>query len=307
MGWQAPSRGGRLSALAIDEAGELATPAFPLWPQHNETAVHGMAGDPGCAPPDATGFSGHGIAARPVDDDGITRVAVVAHGARETLELFDLSGRGRDAQLTWAGCIPLPRDTAGNDVSFHPDGRVFVTNYIPTVHGVRAWLSLRRGLRGEPTGDVIVWSSAAGWSHLPGTEAAIPNGIAVSPDGLWLFVAENGAGRIARYAVDGPRVRGRRERLLGGAPDNLSWSARGTLLAAVMDTSAAGAWRLTEIDPATLESRDLFRHEGARIAAVASAAETPTRVVVGTFVEDRVAVLPPTVGSARTPFRARAP
>lgn len=292
MGWDAPSRGGALSALVLDADGEPLDDVLRLWPDASlPAAPDAVLGDPACRlPPDAGGFSAHGLAAR-VEADGVVRVAVVAHGAREAIELFELRGAGRRAQLAWRGCVPLPPDTAGNDVALHPDGRLFVTNYIPTVHGLDAWLALRRGYRGEPTGDVLVWSPAAGWSHLEGTEAAIPNGIALSADGASLWVAENGAHRIARFSLGEAGASERQELLLRGAPDNLSWSTQGALLAAVLDPTAAGAWWIEEIDPRTLATRVLFESRGAELRSVTSAAEVGRTLVLGSDQDDRVGLL----------------
>ncbi len=291
MGWNAPSSGGALSALVLDAQGWAFDDVHRLGPEASAwTPSDALLGDPTCRlPPNADGFSPHGIGTR-VDAEGV-RVAVVAHGAREAIELFELIGAGRDARLVWRGCVPLPPDTAGNDVALHPDGRLFVTNYIPSVHGLRAWLALRRGYRGEATGDVLVWSPAQGWSHLAGTEAAIPNGIALSADGAFLWVAENGAQRIARFSLREAGAGERRDVPLRGAPDNLSWSTRGALLAAVLDTKRAGAWWIEEIEPETLTTRVLFGSSGEDLRSVTSAADSGSSLVLGSYEDDRVGLL----------------
>jgi SMP-30/Gluconolactonase/LRE-like region len=291
MGWDAPARGGALSALVLDANGRPLADVQRLWPEAPAaTAPDVVVGDPACRlPPDADAFSAHGLAARAEGD--AVRVAVVAHGAREAIELFELRGAGGEARLAWRGCVPLPPDTAGNDVALHADGRLFVTNYIPTVHGLGAWLALRRGQRGEATGDVLVWSRAGGWSHLAGTEMAIPNGIALSADGSSLWVAENGAQRIARFSLGEAGAGERRDVPLRGAPDNLSWSTEGALLAVVLDPTAAGAWWLEAIDPGTLATRVVFESRGAELRSVTSVADAGSTLVFGSYQDDRVGLL----------------
>jgi sugar lactone lactonase YvrE len=293
MGWDAPARGGSLAALALDAEGRLHGRPRRLWPETGAaTATGALLGEPACrAPPAADAFSAHGLAVRVSGD--LVDVAVVAHGAREAIERFELRGAGEGARLVWRGCVPLPEGTAGNDVVIHPDGRLFVTNYIPTVHGLGAWLALRRAARGETTGDVLVWSAAGGWSHLAGSEAAMPNGIALAADGASLWVAENGGSRLSRYALDGAGARGRSFVELRGRPDNLSWSADGALLAAVLDPHTAGAWWLERIDPATLASRVVFESRGTELRSVTSVTDAGRLWVLGSDHDDRVGLLDP--------------
>ena len=140
-------------------------------------------------------------------------------GAREAVELFDLVGTGNVARLAWRGCVPLPPDEVGNDLALTLAGDVVVSNFQPTMSGLRgAYYMIRSGL-GWPTGDVIVWHAGEGWRHVAGTSAAGANGIAVSPDGKTLFYTETGAGRVARVPLAGlPRVSRPASRPPGAVP-----------------------------------------------------------------------------------------
>jgi hypothetical protein len=289
MGFEAPARGGGVSVL---ELGGEDLQARRLWP----AAVAGprgaepLRGDPSCTrPPAPDGFSGHGLDAVTVDaGSGETSVAVVGHGDREAVELFDLRGGGRSLELVWRGCVPLPPETAGNDVAIGEGGTLYVTNYVPSVRGLRAWLALRRADRGEVTGDLIAWTPRAGWRHLPGTEASQPNGIAVTPDGKTLFVAENGSSRLMRLSLPaGERAAGP---ALSGRPDNLSLTARGSLLAAVLLPEKPGGFEIVEIDPASLEATLRFAHDGSRIHSVTSAVEVGGALFLGSMADDRLGV-----------------
>jgi len=281
----------------------------PLWPTGD--AAHDVgtappAGDPACtSPPPSDRFSPHGVASVQTPVRGLVHVAVIGHDAREAVELFDLVGTGNLARLTWRGCIPLPPDVAGNDVALTLAGEVVVSNYQPTMRGLRgAYHTVRSGL-GRPTGDVIVWRPGEGWRHVPGTSAAGANGVAVSPDGQMLFYAETGAGRVVRVPFAGleagaaPVVAD-----TGGHPDNLSWSTRKTLLAGV-HTSGAGMlkclitspcrspWSILEIDPATMATSVLLQHDGALVGAIASVAELDGRFYFGAVFGDRIGVWRP--------------
>ena len=294
MGWDAPSGGGALSL--VDAAGARRV----VWPDDAAPAPESpLLGDPACtSPPVAAEFSGHGLDAVWDAEAQRVRVAVVAHGGREAVEQFDLVGEGSGLRLVWRGCVPLPPGTAGNDVALAPGGAFYVTNYLPTVHGLSAWIALRAADRGQVTGDVLAWTREGGWRHVPGSAASQPNGIAVSPDGATLFVAENGASRVVRMPADGARTPADRTSFATpGRPDNLSWSSRGTLLVAVLHPATPGGWSLLEHEPgaagATLrvEARD-----GAPLHSVTSADEAGGRLFFGSMADDRIGIAAPAGG-----------
>ena len=297
--------GGALVALVPP----VATP-HPLWPTGDRARDVGtapLAGDPACAtPPPADRFAPHGIASAQTTVRGLVRVAVVAHGVREAVELFDLEGTGNAARLSWRGCVPLPPDEVGNDLAVTRAGEIVVSNYQPTMSGLRgAYYMVRSGL-GWPTGDVIVWRAGEGWRHVPGTQAAAANGIAVAPDGETLFYAETGTGRVARLPLAGlPAGALPAFATTGGHPDNLSWTSRKTLLtgvhtgrvgplACLFASPCRSAWSIVEIDPLTLGTSVLLQHDGKLVGAVASAAELDGRFYFGAVFDDRIGVWRPT-------------
>src|SRR4029077_9046387 len=123
----------------------------PLWPTGDPAQDVGAgppAGDPACtAPPPVDRFSPHGIASAQTPVRGLVHVAVVGHGVREAIELFDLVGAGNVARLAWRGCVPLPPDEVGNDLALTLAGDVVVSNFQPTMSGPRgAYYMVRSGL-----------------------------------------------------------------------------------------------------------------------------------------------------------------
>ena len=119
--------------------------------------------DPACtAPPDLERFAAHGLGSRTAADGTVT-LAVVGHGAREAIELFELE-------------VPLPPDAMGNDVAIAPDGEIMVTKFIPYREGIALRFQALRASVGFESGEVLAWSPERGWRAVAGTRGAGPNG-----------------------------------------------------------------------------------------------------------------------------------
>jgi hypothetical protein len=319
--------GGSIAALPLRADGAPAGPPRRLWPaataDATAAAVGGGTGAEGCtSPPPAEHFAPHGIDVGSARPDGTLPVAVVAHGPREAVELFDLVPTDDGPRLRWSGCLPLPPGTTGNDVALGPDGDLLVTNYTPRSDGLAAlYYAVRSGL-GLATGDVLAWTRSGGWTHVSGTAAAYPNGLARAPandiaaasaSGIGrgpgagdVYLAETGTGRVAKLAVsprDGARELGSVE--IGGHPDNLAWGSTGSLLAISHSNGAAfllcalgrrpcrSAWSLYEIDPAAMSARERLHCDGDAVGGVASVAEAGERFYFGAVFDDRIGVWRP--------------
>jgi hypothetical protein len=304
------SGGGAIAALPIDEEGFPAGKPRRLWPTgadaSSAAASEPVVGDPGCqTPPDRDSFAPHGLTHAQSGAD-VWRVAVVAHGRREAIELFDLNGTGEQATLHWRGCVPLPADAAGNDVALGPDGTIFASKYQPTMSGVLGLYYMLKGGLGFRTGNVMAWSRKGGWGHLAGTDAANPNGVLVRADPSVVFFAETGTGKVARVPLSGRAPAGRRREVnIGGHPDNLSWSSRDTILVATHLTGVGflgcafgrlpcgSPWAIFEIDPEKLGATELLRYDGSAVGAVASATEINGTYYFGAVFDDRIGVWQP--------------
>ncbi len=301
------STGGSIAALPLRGTQQQRAVVRRLWPvgdRARDVASVTDAGDPSCTePPSPEAFSPHGISSVATKTPGLVRLAVVAHGVREAVELFDLVGVGDAATLSWRGCVPLPPSTVGNDVSIGADAELVVSDYMPAMTGwFGLYYTLASGL-GSNTGDVMTWRSQSGWRRLPGTAAPAPNGVLVSPDGTGVFYAETGSGLVRRVPRGGTTDAGREPHVtIGGNPDNLSLGPRGSLLAVTHTDGAAfmlcafgrlpcrTGWSLFEIDPGGLNASLLLHHDGSVIGAVASAAEFDGRVYFGSVFDDRIGV-----------------
>jgi hypothetical protein len=287
--------GAGLLALPLAEL-ETADPRpWRVWPPTTGAPPEPLpAGEPGCtAPPRNDVFSAHGLGARALAD-GTQRVAVVNHGGRESIELFDLVGRGREARLTWRGCVTLPPDLLGNDVALAPDGEIVVTNFVPRVSQPRLWLEIAAAALGFESGEVLAWRPQRGWRSIPGSRGAGPNGLILTRDGETVFFAENGRDRVVRL----PRAGGEPQHIdVGANVDNLSWD--GERILGVIHTGGVGAifqaclmdWAIVEADAAARSARRIFAHDGATPCGATSALRLGDRIYVGSMSEDRIGVL----------------
>jgi len=256
-------------------------------------------GDDACpGPPDPALFLPHGIDVGS-DSRGRARLAVVNHGGREAVEIFEIGPRTAPS-LEWRGCVPMPESMMMNDVAWHPAGGFVVTNFSPPLEG-RGLATLWTGFKvmtGRETGSVLRWTPEAGLVEIENSRGSAPNGVAVSPDGSEIFVAEWGAESVFRLRFDGDGEPLRDAVALEHHPDNLSWMRDGRLLVAgqgggvlkvlgcnEIEEGACGIdYGVYAVDPVSLEARRLYDGKGAASVAL----EVDEEVLVGSFVGDRV-------------------
>jgi len=293
------SDGGRLSAIAADRS-----TIRPLWPPPGGEAAEPdpNLGDPVCTePPDPTAFYPHGIAV--VDRDDATFVYVVGHrgdrGGREAIEIFELAGRHENSTLSWKACVPTPGAVLVNDIAPLKGGGFVASDYLPDRS---LWHTIRSGLLGTKTGGVILWRPGEGWSEVDNTESALANGVAIARDGETLFYTETITGKLYRLRLDA--TGGRIAVDIGGNPDNLTWTSRGTLLVATHTSGprfmlcALGerpcttAWAVYEVDPVTLATSLVLEHDGSELGAVATALEADGVMYLGSVYDDRIGAIP---------------
>jgi len=284
------------SLVFFDLATESIAPAYPLAAAAAAaSAPRAGWGEAGCPGPPGTAFSPHGLdlATRP---DGALELLVVNHGGRESIELFEVSDSPGAPGLAWRGCALAPEGTLLNDVAALPDGGFVTTDFLPKAHPT---LYSLLGLLGFSTGYVLEWQPQGGFRKLAGTEAPLPNGIAVSRDGETLYVDE--------YLADEVRKISRRTgALLGSAdiasPDNLNWSPDGKLLVASHNapfneiTACADLERgqcpfhfsIVVLDPERMKGTAIYENVGPPMGAGTSALRVGDELFVGSFAGDRL-------------------
>ena len=313
---------GRMDAVMQRESvGEL---------EATQRSVSGW-GDEHCpGEPDAAIFRPHGLDVGR-GPGGKLAVAVVNHGGREAVELFEVEA-GEVPSLVWRGCVPMPQGINTNDVAFMPGGGFVVTNFMPAFEGtgpkaIWTMLKINYGLR---TGSVLEWTPGGALEEIENSQGSAPNGIAVSPDGQEIYVSEWGGERIYRLRLREGTPPLRDEVELGHHPDNLTWMSDGRLLVAgqLGGVSAALSCASVEhagcdigysvyvIDPGRrdatgpLEATRLFEGRGAgsvalevdrvdRVDRAGRADGEDREIFVGFFAGDRIErVRPPASNSA---------
>ena len=237
-------------------------------------------------------FRPHGIdvGLRP---DGRVELYVVNHGGNESVEVFDVDLDESRPALKWIGGVRLPGTAVGNDVAAVDDGFVVSTTGDPDG---RTEVSVEEAMAGADTGGVLEWSPAQGWVTLPGTQINTANGVAVSPDGQWLYIGGWNS-RCLRKVRRGSDDADATTVSLDIMVDNLTWSASGRLLAAgtygtSMQDFLAGHFsanprlgipsRVISIDPDTLETERLIDYGPDTFGAATTALQVGREIWVGT-------------------------
>lgn len=231
------------------------------------------------APPDFATWSTHGVHLRE-ERAGLHTLYVVHHGSRESIELFEVDARGDEPKVTWIGAIEQDVDVSGNAVAPLPDGGILATKF-NSASDPEAYRNL---VSGRQTGNIKEWQPAAGWRDIPGTECSGPNGVDVSADGRFFFVASWPNGTLSRFGL-GVGAEEPRQIDLGFLPDNVKVQPDGALLVAGQEAADAETAyeemvredvihlpiRVARVDPDTLASEDLvdMRHEEFGNAATA--------------------------------------
>jgi len=298
---------GRLTAIRLPGL-EL----HSLYPGNGESGVPEREGQTGATEgwgastcpgsPDPTVFKPHGIDVGQAPA-GQPALAVVNHGGREAVELFEIE-LGRVPMLEWRGCIPLPDDVMANDVAFLPGGGLVVTNFMPRFDGVgpgAIWSVLKMSV-GARTGSVLKWEPGGEWTEIGNSGGSAPNGVVASADGTEIFVAEWGGGTVYRLKLDGTDSPQRDEVAVDHNPDNLTWTRDGRLLVAgqhggVMTSLGCGSIReggcdlgysVYLLEPTRLEATKIIEGRG----AVSVALEVGDEIFVGSFFGDQIMRVP---------------
>jgi len=273
----------------------------PLYPGTGAAATAPALpqGDASCTQPPGSALSPHGSHLVQLAD-GSWRYLVVNHGGREAVEIFTLS-TAADAEpaLRWQGCVFPADNTLINDVVGLRNGDVIYTRmYHPD-----DLLGDLRGLLGLDSGDVWRWSKDTGVKLLPGTTGSLTNGLEISADERFIFINQYMDGKVQKYDLAAQEV-------VGSTPvphaDNSAWAPGGELWLASQDFDVASymactkdpavtcgmAFEIIALDPETMQSRVIFRHQGPPMGAATVATPHRDKVYIGSFLGDRLLVVP---------------
>jgi hypothetical protein len=261
-----------------------------------DKAIYGKC--PG--PPDLAKFSAHGLNLRP-GDNGKDTLYVVNHGGREAIEIFALDASGGEPSVTWIGCAVMPPHTWPNSVAPLPDGGMVVTDmFNPDDNKAPDKLAA-----GQNTGAVYEWHPKTGFAFVSGSRMSGNNGIEVSRDGKWIYVAAWGNKAVVRLARGSAHPR-RTMLSVGFLADNLRWAPDGQLIIAGQDVPAKDvfgcfqsnaarctqAWRVAKWDTEAMQVKPVLSEPGTPEFGDATVGlQIGNELWVGTFRGDRIAHL----------------
>ena len=197
--------------------------------------------------------------ARPVDSSG---ESVRSHPVRR-LSWQQGIDRGLRARrpavtarpiVTWIGCVLAPDPIGLNAVVGLSDGGFVATNF----SGREEVAGTPAGKRGRDHRRAVGMAQGTGWKTIPGSETSGPNGVELSNDGKWLYMAAFGSQSLVRLSRGQASVK-RDSVPLGFRVDNIRWAPDGSLFAAGPGGVApAQASNIVKVDPNTLKVQRSF-------------------------------------------------
>lgn len=268
-----------------------------LFPASNVKVAHDARAFPSCPGPINLGdasekktFAVHGMYLRQ-EAAGRLQLVVVHHGARESIEAFDVDPKASPPALTWVGCVVGPPDASFNAVVALPDGGIATTN-------TRSAARQSQPANSDPIGAVWEWHAATGWRPVPGTDAPRINGLEVSKDGKTLYVSAWGSQTMLRVERDGAEPK----RAVLPMPfriDNLRMMPDGSILAAghggtALCSCPTETWHVGRIDPrGAMSVKEILKQPyEAGFGAATVAVQVGKEIWIGTNRGDRIGYFP---------------
>ena len=269
--------GGRIQLVnAQDKTATILFPT-PTRAERLDTATYPTCPGP-IDPQEGDDFRAHGLYLA-ADSGGVHTLYVVHHGFRESIEVFEVDARATRPALTWVGCAVAPEPLGLNSVVALPEGGFVTTS--------------------PRTGDVWEWHTDSGWMQIPESDDTAPNGLEISSDGQWLYVAGFAEAKVTRLSRGQDPVQ-KDVITLDFRPDNLRMSLDGSVIFAAgpgniqtpRDVSQETS-NVATIDPQTLDVQQVFQHpfiDG--FAASTTAIQIGNEMWLGTFRGERIAYFP---------------
>ena len=281
--------------FVLDPRGHQVQPLF----EARDISERPLWGEASCTrPPDPLLVHGIDLIQR---DDGRWQLLAVNHGERESVEFFELLQEPAGLRALWRGCAQAPDAAGFNDVAAVPGGGFLVTHMADRDSPM--WSAFLAVL-GFDSGLVYRWHREEGFSTLSSTAGRFPNGIIMAPDGGSFFVNMYFGNKVQKFSFPAAELLGE---VSLAKPDNASWSDDGKLLVAShhanllqltnsleQDQGAPSLlpYAIVEIDPASLDKRQLLIHEGPPMGAGTVAIQRGQAVYVGSYAGDRIVRVP---------------
>lgn len=257
------------------------------------------AGDPSCKPIVMSDLAMSGLAMRN-KTDGAHQLIAVNRGKRMSVEFFNVDLSGSKPALTWSGCVVMPAKAFPNAVvPIGQDGLAMTISFETDNTQLIEQLEEK-----ENTGYLLEWTKRKGFTRVPNSELPLNNGLKISPDGKFYYIAGWGGETLLRL----PTASGSGKPLLvniGVKPDNLSWSSTGKLIVAGQIQSAAKIFscvasnkdicpvpfKIIEVDPTNLTTLRVLV-DGVKMdtyAAATTGLEVDNEMWVSSFRNNKIA------------------
>ena len=241
-------------------------------------------------------FSAHGLALKQLSAN-LFRLYITSHGAREAIEVFEINSQGSKPAITWVGCVPLPENMLANSVAILSDGGFITTKFFdPTVPD-----SFDQIFKSQITGGVYEWHPGGEVKAIDGAELSGANGIALSPDNKWVYVAATGTHEIVRFNRTQSPVTLKKVQLTV-QPDNVHWADDRMLYTTGPNYVPPGecknppcetGWSVISIDPGTMDTRKVTcADQTATLQNPSVAIPVGNEIWIGTYSGDRIGYLP---------------
>lgn len=248
-------------------------------------------------------FSPHGISLKQRHDDR-WQLAVINHGKRESVEMFEVLPAGQSFILEWRGCV-IPSDGLYmNDVALLKNGG-FVASHMfdrhsPVVFGLQT--GMWKSQLGMDTGYVFEWlpDHPDTFRVLAESHGPFINGILISADDSKVFASVYAGNEIRRLDRVSGKQTGKTDVV---QVDNMAWDQQGSILAAShtgskLDQLACTknhgktcgfGYTIVRIHPESMASENIFVHKGgAPMGAATVAVQTADALYLGSFTGNRI-------------------
>jgi hypothetical protein len=287
------------SLVFFDSVTRKVRPAVADSSDHNLEAADNW-GAPDCPGAPGATLAPHGISLKQRADQR-WQLAVVNHGGRESIDMYELINAGEQTRLEWRGCVVPDPEVFFNDVVLLKNGG-FVASHMfdkrsPHVLGLRT--GVFKAMLGMDTGYVLAWQRDSGFRILEESHGAFINGVELSADERHVFANVYFGKELRKLDLQtGEKV--------GSAAiakaDNLAWDKQGhllniahtgtlqTLLACMKQpgqTCALG-YTVYRINPDTMASEILFVHEGSPMGAATVARQLDDWLYLGSYTGNRI-------------------
>lgn len=286
LSWLLPGTEHRLVTL-VDSASITAGATAEIW------------GEKDCIAPRRLSPHGIHLATRA----GKAQLLVVNHGDNEQVLFYEvlsapaINNIPSAPILQWRGCVTFPEHAVLNDVAALSDGGFAVTHMYNRSSSGWSEISSMLGIN---KGHVWRWSPNAEPRVIAGSQARMPNGIEVAPDGKSLWVNNYIEQELRQYDLES-------EELLMTLEipniDNSAWLPDGRLLLAshlspltmascfALEKGSCGSpYELIAVEPQTGETTTLYKsQEGEPFGPATVAVPYKDKLYAGSFSGDRIA------------------